>query len=49
MDRAILVALGVAAVVVVLFVLWFRKKKRESDELDKKIDYSKVRKISDDD
>jgi len=48
-NEATWIALGIALIVVVMYVLWFKKKKRESDELDKKIDYSKIRKIEDDD
>lgn len=43
-QRIALIALGVALVVVIGYVLVMRIFFRESKELDKKIDYSKMKK-----
>ncbi len=47
-QRIALIALGVALVVVVLYVLVMRIFFRESRELDRHIDYSKVKEWKDD-
>jgi low affinity Fe/Cu permease len=47
-HRIVWIAVGVAIVVVVLYVLVMRVFFRESKELDKKIDYSKMKEWKDD-
>lgn len=47
-QRIALIALGVALVVVVLYVLVMRIFFRESRELDRHIDYSKMKEWKDD-
>lgn len=47
-QRIALIALGVALVVVVGYVLVMRIFFRESKELDRKIDYSKMKEWKDD-
>lgn len=47
-QRIALIALGVALVVVIGYVLVMRIFFRESKELDKKIDYSKMKEWKDD-
>ena len=48
-QRIVLIAVGVALVVVVGYVLVMRIFFRESKELDKKIDYSKMKEWKDED
>ena len=48
-QRIALIALGVALLVVVGYVLVMRIFFRESKELDKKIDYSKMKEWKDED
>lgn len=47
-HRIVLIAVGVALLVVVGYVLVMRIFFRESKELDKKIDYSKMKEWKDD-
>jgi hypothetical protein len=49
MDRAVLVALLVGLVVVVAYVVVMRVFFRESRDLDRKIDYTKMRQWKDED
>jgi hypothetical protein len=49
MDRAVLVALLVGLVVVVAYVVVMRVFFRESRDLDRKIDYTKMRRWKDED
>jgi low affinity Fe/Cu permease len=48
MDRAVLVALAVGVAVVVGYLLVMRVFFKDSKDLDKKIDYSKVKEWKDD-
>lgn len=48
-QRIALIALGVALVVVIVYFLVMRIFFRESKELDKKIDYSKMKEWKDED
>jgi low affinity Fe/Cu permease len=48
-HRIVLIAVGVALVVVVLYALVMRVFFRESSELDKRIDYGRMRKWEDED
>lgn len=48
-HRIVFIAVGVALVVVVLYVLVMRVFFRESRELDKHIDYGKMREWKDED
>ena len=49
MDTTLWIALGVAVVVVVGYVLVMRVFYRQGRELDKQIDYTKIKKWKDDD
>lgn len=49
MDRTVLVALLVGLVVVVAYVVVMRVFFRESRDLDRKIDYTKIRQWKDED
>jgi low affinity Fe/Cu permease len=48
MDRAVLVALAVGVAVVAAYLLVMRVFFKDSKDLDKKIDYSKVKEWKDD-
>lgn len=49
MSPALWIALGVAITVVVGYVLCMRVLARQSREIDKRVDYSKIRPWKDDD
>lgn len=48
MNNVMLIALGVGVIVVVGYVLVVRVFFKDSKELDKQIDFSKVKKVKDD-
>ncbi len=48
MNNVMMIALGVGVIVVVGYVLVVRVFFKDSKELDKKIDYSKMKKVQDD-
>jgi low affinity Fe/Cu permease len=48
MNNVMLIALGVGVVVVVGYVLVVRVFFKDSEALDKKIDYSKIKEVKDD-
>jgi len=48
MNPIVMIAVGVAVIVVVGYVLVVRVFFKDSEQLDKKIDYSKMKKVKDD-
>jgi low affinity Fe/Cu permease len=48
MNNVMLIALGVGVIVVVGYVIVVRVFFKDSEALDKKIDYSKMKKVEDD-
>ena len=48
MSPSLWIALGVAIAAVLCYVLYMRELIRNSREIDKKIDYSKIRPLRDD-
>lgn len=48
-HRIVLIAVGVAVAAVIVYVLVMRVFYREGKELDKKIDYSKIKEWKDED
>ncbi len=49
MNTTLMIALGVAVLLVLVYLLVMRVFLRQSRDLDKQIDYSKMNKIKDDD
>jgi low affinity Fe/Cu permease len=49
MNTTLMIALGVAVLLVLVYLLVMRVFFRQSRDLDKQIDYSKMNKIKDDD
>ena len=49
MNTTLMIALGVAVLLVLVYLLVMRVFFRQSRDLDKQIDYSKMKKLKDDD